>query len=175
MPPFRSVRALSLLLLLAAVALPSAASAVQITYEAIDLADVNKDEDLWLYRYELDEFPYPADYGLSIFFDLGSTSLLELSRPSAAGWSLLVVQPDPNLPDDGFFDALQLIQDPSNDRGFAVQFVWSGSGAPGAQSFIVYDGGFATVEAGITQLPEPTAAALLALGLGGLFALGRRS
>jgi hypothetical protein len=147
------------------------AAAVQITYEAIDLADPNPGDDLWLYRYELDAFKLPAGYGFSVFFDDPAASALDLAGFLARDWDLLVIQADPALPDIGFFDAL-LVGTPKAPVVFEVQFLWKGAGPPGAQPFVVYDASFQTVEAGVTQLPEAGALSLLAAGALSLLAAG---
>jgi hypothetical protein len=85
--------------------------------------------------------------------------------PPAANWDELVVQPDPILHDDGFYDALALgagILVGSQEAGFAVQFDWLGSGEPGPQPFDIVDPvTFQTKYSG-TTLPEPSALILLA-------------
>ena len=82
-------------------------------------------------------------------------------------WDELVVQPDPILTDDGFYDALATgdgIAQGASFAGFTAQFDWLGTGEPGAQLFEIIDPDtFETIYSGQT-VPEPTALTLLMLG-----------
>ena len=152
------------------------AQATTIHYEATDLTDVVGGEDLWRYAFTLSDFPHGADYGFTIVFDLTLYTQLEDPPPAVnADWDPITIQPDLLLPDDGYYDALALAATPSLDDPFVVDFVWLGTGTPGAQPFGVYDPTFAFIETGTTAaLPEPTTAALLALALGLLGGQARR-
>jgi len=178
--PFRSPctsrPALLSLALLAALVLPSSAVALGITFAALDLDDVVPGEDRWLYHYELSGFSYPAGHGFSVLFDPALYAALEIPKdPETQGWDVLVLQPDANLPADGLFDALLLIEDPRISLAFDVAFTWLGATVPGFQAFLVYDLDFETVEQGLTGVPEPGTAALFGFGLATLVARGRRS
>lgn len=72
------------------------------------------------------------------------------------GWDMLVVQPDPLIPDDGFYDGLVLspvgIVPGASQAGFAVTFKYLGTGSPGAQPFEIVDPRtFQTVFAGMSR------------------------
>jgi hypothetical protein len=78
---------------------------------------------------------------LTVFFDVG---LFEnLSMPAApADWDPLVIQSDPGLPDDGFYDALALVAGiaPGDSLGgFSVRFDFLGGGTLGSQPFDIVD------------------------------------
>lgn len=96
------------------------------------------------------------------------TGLVLVASP--ASWDSLLVQPDPNIPDDGFLDSLA--RTPADALtggslgGFRVQFSYAGT--PGALPFVISDVSFTPVFAGttvVTVVPEPAAALLAALGL----------
>lgn len=160
-----------------------------ITYEVANLGGTS-----WRYDYQLanDSLSLPVDE-FALYFDV---SLYRDLRDAAgpAGWDLLVAQPDPALPDDGFLDALALLQPlaPGATLGvFSITFDFLGAGAPGAQSFQFLDSStFQLLDAGVTQLrtpatvPEPSSlvlllVALVAMGASALrtkvLALGRAS
>lgn len=107
----------------------------------------------------------------TIWFDLGLyENISVVSTP--ADWDPLVIQPDPNIPDNGFYDALALssgILSNSTLGGFTVAFDWLGGNSSKSQSFEVIDPlTFNTLETGntvIASVPEPKSIALLALGL----------
>jgi hypothetical protein len=132
----------------------------------------------WRYEYFVtnDTLPTPINE-LTIWFDLGL--MADLSNASApAGWDSLVIQPDPLLPDDGFYDVLALgagIGLGETLGGFFVEFSWLGAGTPGSQLFDVVDANtFDILESGMTVLrerdpgpvdvPEPGSAGLLLAG-----------
>jgi hypothetical protein len=115
---------------------------------------------------------------LTIWFDLGQYSNLT-SASSPSGWDPLAVQPDPLLPDDGFFDVLALgsgVAPGQSLGGFSVLFDWLGTGVPGAQLFEVIDPEtFLATDSGstrprvvtppVTSVPEPGTLGLLGCGL----------
>lgn len=146
------------------------AYAITIAFEATDLADVNPGEDLYRYSYTLSDFPYPADFGFSVLFDPNLYDALESLPPSVgSAWDVIAIQPDPGLPDDGFYDAMALVSFPTELTGFAIDFIWLGAGTPGSQPFVVYDDSFATIVSGQTVLvPEPSTLVLLAAGIAGI-------
>lgn len=155
------------------------ASAITITYEAIDRPDSVAGQDLWEIRYRASEFPYGANHSISIGFDLDLFSDLE-DPPASVGadWDAIVLQPDVHLDSDGLYDALALADPALLPAFFGLTFVWHGTPgtSPGSQPFTVneFSAGGALLgvrESGTTvAVPEPFTAALL---LGGLFALGR--
>ncbi len=167
----RSRVAPGLLTLVALWAMASPASATTIFFEVTDLPDQLPGEDLYGYEYSLSDFPFPAGYGFSVFFDhMLYASLESPPPPVGSDWDLLSIQPDPALPDDGLFDALALVDAPATLAGFTIEFVWRGGGVPGSQPFVIYDSAFATIESGRTTtrtvaVPEPPALGLILLSL----------
>jgi hypothetical protein len=133
----------------------------------------------WQYAYRLDEFPYPAGYGFSIYFDPELHASLATEQPGpGSDWDAVVVQPDLGLGSDGLYDAEALYDDSTPDATFRVSFDWLGGGTPGAQPFEVREPGpsFEVVESGTTVVPEPAALAQHAgtlLSLAVLAARGR--
>jgi hypothetical protein len=90
-----------------------------------------------------------------------------------ADWDPLVIQPDPFLHDDGFFDALSLlgIGIAAGDTlgGYAVSFDFLGSGSSGAQPFDIVDpADFTVLASGTTRsssVPVPSSLLLMSAGL----------
>ena len=156
---------------LAVAALLLAASGVQaapaqVSYEAADLGGGQ-----WEYIYAVSNFTLPAPIEeFTIWFELGRFAQLAVMSegPVTAQWDELVVQPDPILTDDGFYDALATgagIAPGASFAGFTVRFDWLDEGEPGAQLFEIIDPDtFETIYSGQT-VPEPTALSLLVLGL----------
>jgi hypothetical protein len=66
-------------------------------------------------------------------------------------WTTFAFQPDPALPADGEFDMLANVDNPSLAPAFSIQFIFSGTGSPGTQNFILYDPDFNIVTSGVTQ------------------------
>lgn len=170
------------LLLLLGLAHPGTAGAITITYVATDLTDTTPGDDLWLYEYLVGGHAFAADTGFTIYFDGDYYDDLAVVAPVPSGFDLLVAQPDPSLPADGFFDALALTGPSTPSEPFRVSFVWSGTGQPGAQPWELYSlnaqGGIDITEQGRTGsgtvVPEPGSFALLAAGLIGVVAVRRR-
>lgn len=155
------------LLLLLSIA--SASSALQISFETRDLPDVIAGEDLRELRLSLDDFDLGTGFGVSVLFSPALYSDLAAAAPDP-DWDLLLLQPDPLLPDFGRYDIQAQVDDPSVAAPFVLSFVWLGSGEPGANPFEVYDPAFATIETGATtSVPEP-ATGLLLLGVAPLVA-----
>ncbi len=165
-------------LLLAGLACVSTAQAAMVEYSLTALGG-----DVWRYDYSLSNIgPAESFDELTVYFDApGITGITAVATP--AGWSSLVVQPDPVLPDAGFFDALNLsgvVPAGSVISGFSVSFSYLAGLIPGAQRFeLVISEPFQTVQSGITSaapsaVPLPAPAALILLGLG-VGALGSRA
>lgn len=145
----------------------SSAYATTINYTATSLGG-----NQWRYDYTLanNSLQRPITE-FTIFFDLGLYSNLATTT-SPQSWSVLAIQPDPNIPDGGFFDALSMsngLAPGSSLGGFQVIFNWLGSSAPGAQRFDVIDpSSFTMLDTGrtVNPIPEPGSTSLIFLGLG---------
>jgi hypothetical protein len=150
------------------------AGAVSIAYRATDLPD-GGGLDLWKYEYFVSGGSFDTGFGFSILFPVGETQDLQpLPTPADADWDVIAIQPDPQLADDGRYDAQAKVDGATLGAAFAVQFHWLGAGAPGSQLFELYDPSFATIGTGeTTPVPEPVTGALLGLGLAAV-ALARR-
>jgi hypothetical protein len=136
----------------------------------------------WIYTYTVTNSSIAA--GISefrVFFPVGDFDDLEVVG-SPAGWDSIAIQPDPGIPDDGFFDSLLLDGAPigvgESLGGFAVRFSFFGSGTPGNQRFEVLDPEtFDVIASGESvmdteppvDVPEPGPAWLLTAGLMSLF------
>jgi hypothetical protein len=173
----------SFLLLLAAMAafliIPApASSAIQIAYRATDLADAGTD-DWWQYEYYVSGYTFNRDMGFTVYFEWDRYGSIDpLPTAPNGDWDVLTWDPDPEIPDDGAYDALALAENASLADAFTVGFVWPGSGTPDSQYFEVYknldDGSVETLLSGETvPVPVPTTLLLLASGLAGL--LGNRA
>lgn len=155
----RVLRFAGQLLLLLSIA--SGASALQISFETRDLPDTVAGEDLRELRLTLDAFDHGAGFGVSVLFSPALYTSLAAVDPDA-DWDLLLLQPDPLLPDFGRYDIQALVDDPSVAAPFVLSFVWLGGSEPGPNPFEVYDPAFDTVEMGVTtSAPEPFAGLLL--------------
>jgi hypothetical protein len=116
-----------------------------------DLPDEPEAGDRWLYAYWLDEFPYDAGWGFSVFFDPALYAGLEAAAPGPGpAWDPITIDPDPGLGAFGVYDAEALGDAPPVDVVFRVRFKWLGLGEPGEQPFEVRDPSLAVVESGTT-------------------------
>lgn len=117
----------------------------------------------------------------TIFFNYTLYANLMLAT-APAGWDPLAIDPDTNIPDDGFYDALSLSPadaiNPGNAlSGFSIQFDYLGTGSPGSQPFDIIDPlTFNTIDQGATTqvIPLPAAAWLFISGLVPLIGQGLR-
>lgn len=131
----------------------------------------------WEYSYAINNNTLSIDIEeFALRFDLGFyENLVATSTP--AGWDPLVIEPDPVIPDDGFYDALALsagIAPGESLGGFNVQFDYLGAGVPGVQFFDIVDPNtFGSLGDGFTQLvPVPAAIWLFGTGLVSLLGVG---
>jgi hypothetical protein len=144
---------------------PPPAEPARIRYEVSSLGDMR-----WQYTYELANIFLDQPVSeFTIWFDRHTQRSLAIETPDppAASWSELVVQPDPLLQADGFYDALAIgsgLMPGTSVYGFSVSFDWLGEGLPGAQPFDIVDPvSFQVLYSGIT-VPEPGSVLLLLTG-----------
>ena len=106
----------------------------------------------------------------TIWFDYGLYDNLAIETPDPPGWDWdeIVVQPEPIIEDDGYYDALALgigIEQGQTVGVFAVSFDWLGMDEPGPQFYEIIDPlSFETIDSGFT-IPEPGTVLLLGLGI----------
>ena len=152
----------------------SAAHATSIGYTATALGGTQ-----WRYDYTVSNttLAVPIEE-FTIFFSVGPyLNLLDVS--TAPGWDLLLVQPDPAIPDSGYLDALALaggIAPGASAAGFSVTFDYLGTGSPGSQLFAILDPlTFVAIDTGGTQaVPLPSTPCLLLAGMLAMLCLRRR-
>jgi hypothetical protein len=114
----------------------------------------------------------------TIWFDFGLYENLTVTTPDppSANWNEIIVQPEPYLHDDGFYDALALgagIDISEMVTDFSVSFNWLGSDEPGPQHYeIINPATYETIADGWT-IPEPASAIVMSVG-GVLMAAMRR-
>ena len=134
----------------------------------------------WQYTYQLSG-NFAAGDDLAIYFPQLTSSSIQAGSPANPGFTSFVLQPDPLLPADGEFDLVATVLNPSLTGPFSADFVYSGAGVPGAQSFAVFDASFKQISSGTTQpnaapapVPEPGSFALLGSGALTLWHMRRR-
>lgn len=166
---------LSVLPILFASMLTANAWATAVTYTATNLGGSS-----WRYDYTVGNDSLAVNLEeFTVYFALGTYTNLVANDPPT-DWDPLVAQPDPDLPDDGFFDALALaggIAPGDSLGGFSVTFDYSGAGVPGPQPFKIVDPvTIATRDAGVTAtVPLPGALWLMSTALATMAArAGRR-
>jgi hypothetical protein len=119
--------------------------------------------------------------GFDVFFDpalyLESSLSIVTPLPLAAEWDELILGSGVLI--SAAYDALGVaggIPDGGSASGFAVEFVWLGSGTPGVQPYEIFDGDtFEVLESGsTTSVPEPAPMSLLVAGVAALIPMLRR-
>ena len=161
-------RVILLVSLAAAVVFLVAQAQAGVIYTAIDLStpDPNGGE-LWQYSYSFQNYVPQQNVAIEILFNPLLYSDLQDPPPSVAGWSIVTLQPDPNLPDPGRYSALALQDNAPLTGPFTVTFAWLGQGAPGDQPVEInqFDpsGDFlATLATEVSSpVPEPATALLI--------------
>ncbi|NNF15749.1 MAG: hypothetical protein HKN70_03325, partial [Gammaproteobacteria bacterium] len=108
------------------------ASATMMDFTATSLGG-----DTWRYDYSVTNDTLGVDIDeFTIYFDHNFYANLSTVADAPPGWDSIVIQPDPGLPDDGFYDSLALIAGIAPGEtlsGFSVTVDYFGAGLPGAQ------------------------------------------
>ncbi len=151
------------------------ADSIRVTYTTTQISGSE-----WQYDYQLTG-SFLSGYDLAVYFPLATSLNLADLGTGGTDWTTFVFQPDPNLPADGEYDMFANIDNPSLSPSFDVQFQYSGTGAPGAQGFTLYDPNFNILDNGETvpptspsPVPEPASLFLLGSGLLSLSAYAKR-
>jgi hypothetical protein len=154
------------------------AHATIIEFEALDVIDLIAGEDLWEYRYFVSDFSFQIGQGFSVYFDTALYRHLQDPLPRVnSDWDVLPIQPDPVLPDGGWYDAAALVDGASLANAFVVGFTWLGGAAPpGSQRFTVnqFDAAgnlIGYLDQGQTiprTVPEPSTLLLMSIGALGI-------
>jgi hypothetical protein len=110
----------------------------------------------------IEEFTIYFDYGLC------DNLVIETQQPLSSYWDEIIIQPEPVLSDDGFYDALVLntgISQGQGISGFSVSFDWLGPDVPGTQFYeIINPITLDTIDSGLT-VPEPATFLFSVMGL----------
>lgn len=169
-----------LILIVLSILIISTIQSANATTIAYDINNISG--NTWEYAYtvtndtlgiDIEEFTIYFGEGLYENLVVGSTPV---------SWDPIVIDPDSQIPDDGFYDALALtggITSGASLGGFSVQFDYLGTGTPGVQWFDIVDPDtFFAIDSGITQLvavPLPATVWLLVSGMLALFGAGASS
>ncbi|WP_045226209.1 hypothetical protein [Methyloterricola oryzae] len=153
-----------------------------------DLVDLGQNQFRYIYTIENDgTLPNGGDVLLfDILFDPAlyrESSLIISSDPSlSASWDQQILASAPGIP--ATFDALSTgtgIGSGTSLTGFAIDFIWLGTGRPAGQQFEIYDPTtFDLLKAGsttsvATPVPLPASLYLMLSSLMGYFVIGRRA
>ena len=170
-----SVRGLLTVLVLVAAVTVAKADPVGVSFTATQLS-----ASQWQYDYTLSG-SFTTGEDLAIYFPSASCADLAALGSGSADWSTFVLQPDSAPPADGEFDLVAQTDTPSLASLFSATFTYSGSGAPGPQTFALYDEAFNQIASGSTSpsdvtpapVPEPSSLVLLASGAAAFWKLKR--
>jgi hypothetical protein len=168
--------------------LPINLLAARIEYQVTSVDGTPASGSLFRYTYLLSDIIFEANQELDIRFDPDLYGALS-NATAGAGFDVLLFQPNNPPGVFGNYTAFALVDDPSLAEPFSVEFVFLGTGAPGAQPFFVnqYDPGGSflfSIESGLTTpaggapIPEPAGFSLGGVGLlviVGWWAVRRRS
>jgi hypothetical protein len=163
-------KSVSALLVVFALLGSTVASAIEVDFATVSLGGNNYRYE-YLIRNDGSLGPGTAIQLIDLSFDpalFEESTLTSVSAPSlAADWtqSFLASAPGVSAAFD-LYTAGPGIAVGGQLGGFAVEFHWLGSGAPGGQAFDVYDpGSFALLGQGMTTpVPEPETWAMMAIG-----------
>ncbi|MEM7468642.1 MAG: PEP-CTERM sorting domain-containing protein [Pseudomonadota bacterium] len=148
----------------------------------ISHAFTNVAGNTWQAEYEVNNNSLPdAIYEFTIWYEFNIYENISVVA-TPADWDPLVVQPDPGLPDDGFFDALALgavLTPGASLGGFIVQFDLIVGQMPSSHFYEAYWDTFSNPDTGFTVaavtpppnptgIPEPSSSLLFMLGCLGL-------
>ncbi len=172
---FVSCRVLSFLASSILFAVVTTTHATTISYAVTSLGG-----NSWQYSYSVANDSLSSNIEeFTIYFEQGDFENLR-SAQAPLEWDPTVIQPDPLLPDDGFYDGLSntlSIAPGETLTGFTIQFDYFGSDMPGSQFFeIINATNFSVLDSGTTTVvPIPAAVWLLGSGIFSLFFVARGS
>jgi hypothetical protein len=137
-----------------------------ITFVATNIVDVTPGLDLWQYNYLISGPLAEFESANLLFASTGYSGIYVIS--SDASLSPVVTDPGAALKIDGMVTATAT---PAIAAGtsaaLSVQFVWLGTGAPGAQPYELLNDSFNVTSTGVTvsAVPEASSALLMLAGL----------
>jgi predicted esterase YcpF (UPF0227 family) len=135
----------------------------------------NTNLNTWTVGYSIENNDIYTIDEISIFFDyLKYENISIISSP--ANWDSIIYQPDPSYPDDGLMDSLALVDGINPGEilnGFSLSFDWIGSNLDEMTQYweIIDPNTFSTIDSGntvnavISQVPEPQMILLFIIGL----------
>ena len=107
-------------------------SAAQITFITTPVAAG------WQNDYTFTGFSFAAGDDLQLFFDPAEyDQLLNGVALPVSDWDLLLIQPQPAVPDNGRYDLLAVVDGPSFSGTFSIQYTVTGNAPPVAQPWQV--------------------------------------